>query len=98
MATSRGAARTSSPMLRWVDPIPELKCQLASELVRVTDGWTPTQLGFFLGVEQPRVSDLRLGKLDRFSVESLLRFLKRVDHSVQVTVVKDCPVLQRKAR
>lgn len=84
-------------MLRWVDPIPELKRQLACELVRVTEGWTPTELGFFMGVDQPRVSDLRRGKLDRFSVESLIRFLKRMDHSVQVTVLKDRPVLRRGA-
>lgn len=89
MASSRPAMDASLYMLRWVDPIPELKRQLASELVRVTDGWTPTELGFFMGVDQPRVSDLRRGKLDRFSVESLIRFLKRMDHSVQFTVTRD---------
>jgi predicted XRE-type DNA-binding protein len=74
---------------RHVDPIPELKRQLNEELVRLMGNWTAFELYTEMRIDQPRISDLRRRKLKRFSLEMLIRLLKRLDHSVQLTVVKD---------
>jgi predicted XRE-type DNA-binding protein len=70
-----------------VDPIPLLKEQLARELVTRLDGWTQGNAASFIGTDQPRVSDLRKGRLERFSLEQLIRLIAR-DHgtvTLQVT-------------
>jgi predicted XRE-type DNA-binding protein len=69
------------------DPIPELKRALAAELVRVIKGWNAHDIGVLIGTDQPRISDLRRGKLDRFSLESIVRFLARMRHRVEFCVV-----------
>ena len=74
---------------RHVDPIPELKRQLNEELVQLMGNWTACELYPEMRIDQPRISDLRRRKLKRFSLEMLIRLLKRLDHSVQITVVKD---------
>ena len=71
------------------DPIPALKRQLAAELVRVMHGWTTTELVFRVRIDQPRISDLRRGRLERISVERLIRWLAELNHRVDVTVSED---------
>jgi predicted XRE-type DNA-binding protein len=69
------------------DPIPPLKEQLARELVARVDGWTQEYAAAFIGTDQPRMSDLRKGRLDRFSLEKLIRLVTQ-DHgtvTLQVT-------------
>jgi predicted XRE-type DNA-binding protein len=73
----------------YADPIPELKRELAAELVRVIEGWNRANVAVLMHTDPARVSDLRHGKLERFSVESLIRFLARVRHQVSVTVVSE---------
>jgi len=68
------------------DPIPELKRQLAAELVRVMHGWTTTELVFRVRIDQPRISDLRRGHLERISLERLIRWLAQMNHRVDVSV------------
>ena len=41
-----------------------------------------------LGISQPRVSDLLRGRLDRFSLVSLLQFLLALDRDVEIVVRK----------
>lgn len=41
-----------------------------------------------LGISQPRVSDLVRGRLDRFSLVSLLQFLLALDRDVEIVVRK----------
>lgn len=72
------------------DPIPALKQQLASELVRLIDGWNAWDIAVMIGTDQPRISDLRRGKLERFSLETLVRFLARLRQRVEVRVVNEC--------
>src|SRR5687768_5547690 len=55
------------------DPASDLKQQLGAELARLMVGWTTSELYFALEVDQPRISELRRQKLDRFSIESLVR-------------------------
>lgn len=68
------------------DPIPALKRQLARDLTRVIDGWETTELCYFLRTDQPTVSRLRAGRVDRFSIERLIRWLARMDVAVDLTV------------
>jgi phage-related protein/predicted XRE-type DNA-binding protein len=49
--------------------------QLVSIIRR--QGWTQTQAAKVLAVTQPRVSDLMCGKIDRFSVDSLIELFGR---------------------
>ena len=63
--------------LRWrsADPIPALKEQLRCELVGRVDGWTLEYAASFLGTDAARMSNLRRGRLERFSVEQLIRLV-----------------------
>lgn len=66
--------------------------QLRSDLMIVlrkrltADGTTQVQAARLLGVSQPRVSDLYRGKIDRFSVDTLIKWLGKVGADVRVTV------------
>lgn len=64
---------------RVADPIPQLKEQLARELVARVDGWTLEYAASFLGTDAPRMSNLRRGRLERFSLEHLIRLVTQ-DH------------------
>ena len=61
--------------MRDDDPIPAVKAALAAELVRAIEGRTPGQLIYRMKIDQPRVSDLRRGRLERISTERLIRWL-----------------------
>jgi len=39
-----------------------------------------------LGISQPRVSDLKRGKVDKFTIDMLVNLLTRLGHSVTVRV------------
>ena len=69
-----------------MDPVEQIKRQLASELVRAIDGWTPGQLIYRIDIDQPRVSDLRRGRLERISLARLIRWLHAMGCEVRVTV------------
>jgi predicted XRE-type DNA-binding protein len=47
---------------------------------------TQTQAAKLLGVTQPRVSDLTRGRIDRFSVDTLIAMLGRVGKTLTITV------------
>jgi predicted XRE-type DNA-binding protein len=49
-------------------------------------GSTQSEWAQILGVAQPRVSDLYRGKIDRFSVDTLIAFLGKTGAEVRVTV------------
>ncbi|MDQ3997637.1 MAG: helix-turn-helix domain-containing protein [Gemmatimonadota bacterium] len=73
--------------MRAPDPIPALKEQLARELVSRLDGWRKDYAAYFLGTDPSRISNLRSGRLTRFSLEKLIRFVTH-DHgtvTLQVT-------------
>ena len=63
--------------VRYVDPIPDLKRQAAAALVPLLTG-NADDVAAVIGTDQPRISDIRRGKLDRFSLETLIRFLTRL--------------------
>ncbi len=63
------------------------RSDLMIQLTRIleTRGLTQAAAAKLLGVTQPRVSDLMRGKIDRFSIDSLVELLSRV--GIRVTFV-----------
>ena len=73
------------------DPIPALKRQLADALLELI---APVCQGVAAGVlviEQPRISDLAHGRLERFSLQRLIRLLSRGGRTVTINVRVDGP-------
>lgn len=73
--------------MRRHDPIPELKRQLAAALARAIAGWTPGELIYRMRIDQPRVSDVWRGQLERISAERLIRWLSGMGYRVELTVI-----------
>ena len=55
------------------DPVPEMKRAVAAAIVAKMDRWTQEKAASLLRTNQPRMSNLRTGKLARFSLEQLIR-------------------------
>jgi hypothetical protein len=70
------------------DPIPDLKRQAGAELVRLVAHWNGDDIGVLLGTDRARVADLRRGKLDRFSLETLIRFLTRLGMHAELRIAQ----------
>jgi predicted XRE-type DNA-binding protein len=83
--------------MAFVDPVPALKEQLARIIVERLDGWSQVYAGAFIRAGQPRYSDLRNGRLDRFSLQQLVRFAARVggQTSLSVTWITASPLHAR---
>jgi len=62
------------------------KAKLAQLIVERVDGWSQNFAAAPLGTDQPRLSDLRRGRLDRFSLAQLTRFVARVDGTIEIHV------------
>ena len=80
------------------NPIPELKRRAAEELVRAMDRWDQYEAASLLGTDQPRISELRRGRLERMSLERLIRWLNRADCDVELRVTRRPQVPQRRGR
>ena len=59
------------------------KAEIASKVYDIIEerGLTQREAGEILGIAQGRVSDLRRGQFDKFSLEKLLSFLVGLDRS-----------------
>lgn len=79
----------------YSDPVPALKRQLgaelASALARRLGSPRRADVAVMLDTDAARVSDLRHGKLERFSLETLIRFAARLGLRVDVSVVYEPP-------
>jgi hypothetical protein len=73
------------------DPIPELKRDAAAALVELLEGWNAYDVAVIMGTDEPRVSDIRRGKLQRFSLEMLIRYLTRLRRRVTLQIVEASP-------
>src|SRR5947209_3065320 len=58
-----------------------LKQQLGAELARLVTGWNADDIAALLRTDRARISELRRVKLDRFSLETLIRYLARLRHA-----------------
>jgi predicted XRE-type DNA-binding protein len=66
----------------------KVRADLMIELTKLIEarGLTQATAAKLLGVTQPRVSDLVRGKIDRFSVDSLIEMLGRAGADVSLVV------------
>ena len=55
-------------------------------------GWTQQQAAERFGVTQPRISDLVRGKIDRFSIDTLIAMLSHAGVRVQIVVGRSSKV------
>lgn len=51
-------------------------------------GWTQAQAAKVLGVSQPRVSDLKRGKIDLFSIDTLVEMLAKAGCHVELRIAQ----------
>jgi hypothetical protein len=68
------------------DPIPALKHDALAHLAEFLRYGNGDDLGALLGIDRFRIADLRRGRLARFSLETLLRFLVRAGLRVEIRV------------
>ena len=68
------------------DPIAALKRQLADEILTITNTLNFFIAASLLDLDPSRLSDLRRGRVERFSVERLIRILATVGRRVDMTV------------
>ena len=68
------------------NPIPTLKEELARVIVGRLTGWTQDYAAAMAGTDQPRISDLRHGRLGRFSLERLILMSVKLGGEVTVNV------------
>jgi predicted XRE-type DNA-binding protein len=65
-----------------------IRSDLMIELTRFIKnrGLTQAQAAKLLGVTQPRISDLTRGKIDRFSIDTLIEMLGKTGARVKVSI------------
>ena len=75
-------------------PIAALRQQLGDEILRLV-GHLPTVISAsLLCIDERRMADLRHGRVQRFTVERLIRMLAQIDRRVDLTVVNTgAPIL-----
>lgn len=64
------------------------KAELAARILQEIErrGLTQTQAASLFGVDQPKISALKQGRLTGFSIERLLRFLIALGHDIEIVV------------
>ena len=65
-------------------PDEELAIQI-SKIIK-QKGWTQKKAAGILGIDQPKVSALKNGRLGGFSIERLLSFLRALDRDIDIVV------------
>ena len=64
--------------------IDRLKREAGARLARFVRDWNGDDIATVLGTDRSRVADLRHGRLDRFSLEMLVRLLVRAGYEVEL--------------
>lgn len=61
-----------------------IRCDLMIEIEKIIKGrgWTQAETAKMLGIAQPRISELVHGKIDRFTVDTLLQYLSMLGKKV----------------
>jgi predicted XRE-type DNA-binding protein len=72
--------------MRHIDPIPVLKRAAGAELRELVEGWNGDDIAYMLGTDRSRIAELRRGQLDRFSLETLIRYLTRGGKCVELRI------------
>ncbi|NUY39440.1 XRE family transcriptional regulator [Wolbachia endosymbiont of Litomosoides brasiliensis] len=68
----------------------EIKKKLLGIITKVIEKntWTQAHAAERLGVDQPKISQIKNGKTDGFSLERLLGFLRKFDHEITITITE----------
>ncbi|QKX01870.1 helix-turn-helix domain-containing protein [Wolbachia endosymbiont of Cruorifilaria tuberocauda] len=68
----------------------EVKKKLLNIISKVIEknAWTQAHAAEKLGVDQPKISQIKNGKTDGFSLERLLSFLKKFEHEITITITE----------
>ena len=75
--------------LGFENPEEELaKARLASMVYDIIEerGLTHVEAAKILGIDQPKVSSLKNGRLGGFSIERLFSFLRKLDRDIEIVV------------
>ncbi len=69
----------------------EVKKKLLNIISKVIErnAWTQAHAAEKLGVDQPKISQIKNGKTDGFSLERLLSFLKKFEHEITITITEN---------
>ena len=64
------------------------KSDLAIQISKIIQqkGWTQKKAAGVLGIDQPKVSALKNGRLSGFSIERLLSFLRALDRDIDIVI------------
>ncbi len=73
-------------------PNPEealIKAELASQIddIMQAENITQKKAAEILGIDQPKISDIINGKLRHYSIDRLMRFLRRLGKDIEIHVV-----------
>ena len=76
-----------------------VKAELVAKIIQETERrrLTQSQAAALLGIDQPKISALKQGRLSGFSIERLLRFLLLLGRDIEITV-KEKPKSRSAAR
>jgi predicted XRE-type DNA-binding protein len=74
------------------DPIPELKEQLRNSILEELGPGNQIHLAKTLGIDEALMSQLQHGKLERISLQKLIRLLARINRRVDLTVKAAGPI------
>ena len=77
------------------DPIPALKEQLGRSILAEIGRTSQLCGARMLGLDEARMSNIELGRLERFSLQRLIRLLARINRRVELTVVTVGPLPTR---
>jgi predicted XRE-type DNA-binding protein len=77
------------------DPIPALKEQLARSILAATGRMPQLGAARMLGLDESRMSNIEHGRLERFSLQKLIRLLARINRRTDLTVVIVGPLPRR---
>lgn len=86
--------------LDFENPEEELaKARLASIINDIIEerGLTQEQAGKILGVNQPKISALKNGRLKGFSMERLFSFLEKLDQHIEITITDKSKVKAKRS-
>jgi len=76
-------------------PIAALRQQLGDEILRLVADFPTVISAQLLCIDERRMADLRHGRVQRFSLERLIRMLAQIDRRVDLTVVNTgAPILR----
>lgn len=77
------------------DPIPGLKEQLRRSILADVGRFNTLVAAHMLGLDESRMSNIEHGRLERFSLQRLVRLLARINRRVDLTVVTVGPLPRR---